>query len=250
MTAAPPDAAEERRALLVTGASGGIGGALCRLAAADGWRVLAGYRGNRDAAEALAASLPDAAAVRLPLDDAGAVEAAVGGLADEPVAALALCGAPPPPVRSFAKTTAEDMRAQFEASVVGTHALLRAAWRTWLRPRAGGTAVAVLTEALGPPAAPHMAAYVAAKAGLAGLLEAAAAELGRGGLSVGAVHPGYTETAMLRAFDPLILDRARADRPDDRFPGPETAAAALLAILRDPPPPGRVRHVRAEEVPA
>jgi 3-oxoacyl-[acyl-carrier protein] reductase len=242
-------APEERRALLVTGASGGIGGALARMASADGWRVLAGYRASREAAEALAASLPHAAAVRLPLDDPGGIEEAVRALAGEPVAALALCGAPPPPVKSFAKTGADDLRAQFEAAVVGTHALLRAAWLTWLRRRGGGTAVAVLTEALGPPAAPHMAAYVSAKAGLSGLLEAAAAELGRGGLSVGAVHPGYTETAMLGAFDPLVLDRARAQRPDGRFAGPETAAAALLAILRDPPPPGRVRHVRAEEVP-
>jgi len=209
--------------------------------------VLVGYNTGRDRAEALCADIGHARPVHLPLADTAGLDAGLASAADEPVAAVALCAAPPPPVLSFLKTGPDQFRAQFEAAVVGNHRILAGAWRQWLKPRSGGHVLAVLTAALGPPAAPHMCAYITAKSALLGLLEAAVAELGRAGLRVTAASPGYTETAMLAAFNPLLLERARATHPGGRFPSADTVAAFLMDQLRAPPEPGTLRHVRVPD---
>lgn len=239
-----------RRTLIVTGATGGIGAALARRAAGDGWDVVLGWHGRREAAERLARSIADAAgrhalAVRLPLDEperlaAGLDEVEAAGL---PVRALALCAAPAPDIGPFARVPAERLRAQFEAAVVGNHRLIAECWRRFFRREGGGHVVAVLTAALGPPATPHMASYVAAKGALAALLEAAAAELGPAGLRVAQASPGHVETAMLAAFDPRMLDRARERAPGGRFLRPDEVAAALADSLAQPPEPGRVHPI-------
>ena len=120
------------------------------------------------------------------------------------------------------------------------------AWKRCFRARGGGQVLAVLSAAQGPPAAPHMAAYVAAKNGLEGLLNAAIAELGRGGLRIGVVRPGYVETPMLEAFEPLLLERARASMPDQRFIRPETVAEALMRGLANPGSAGGIAELPLE----
>lgn len=232
-----PDAAAAGLSLIVTGGSSGIGAVLCRLAAAHGWNIWIGYGKGADRAQRLADELTaqgkSARAIALPLDDPARLREAVAAIAeqDQAVAALALCAAPAPDVASLLKLTAEHFRRQYEAAVIGNHALLTETWRRCFRARGGGQVVAVLSAAQGPPATPHMSSYIAAKNGLEGLLNAAAAELGRGGLRIGVVRPGYVETPMLRAFEPLLLERARAGRT---FLPPETVAEALLRGLTHP----------------
>src|SRR3546814_8824222 len=85
-----------------------------------------------------------------------------------------------------------------------------------------------------------MAAYNAAKNGLGGLLNAAAAELGCGGLRIGIVRPGYVETPMLQAFEPLLLERARGGKS---FLQPETVAQAMLRGLTHPGTAGVVAEL-------
>lgn len=106
--------------------------------------------------------------------------------------------------------------------------------------------LAVLTAALGPPAARHMAAYVAQKAALKGLLDAAAAELGPAGLRVSTVSPGYVETPMLDAFDPRLLERVRAEA-GGAFLSAEQVGHALFGALQAPPPAGVVQDISLKE---
>lgn len=229
-----PDAPATRPSLIVTGGSSGIGAALCRLAAARNWQVWIGYGKGTERARALAEELTaqgqSARPVALPLDDPEQLRDAVAHIAhqDEAVSALALCAAPAPEVASLLKLTPEHFRRQYEAAVIGNHVLLTEIWRRCFRARGGGQVVAVLSAAQGPPAAPHMAAYIAAKNGLEGLLNAAAAELGRAGLRIGVVRPGYVETPMLQAFEPLLLERARSAKS---FLRPEMVAETLLRGL-------------------
>jgi 3-oxoacyl-[acyl-carrier protein] reductase len=154
-----------------------------------------------------------------------------------------LCGSPAPDVGSFTRLTAEQLRRQLDCAVVGNHTLAVELWRHCFRARHGGHLLAVLSAAQGgqrgePRAAPHMAGYVAAKGGLEALLRAAAAELGRAGLRISVIRPGYVETPMLAAFEPRLLERARSAAPGGRFLGPADVAAALMRGLQRPPEPG------------
>lgn len=238
-----------RPALVVTGGSSGIGAALCRSAAREGWRVWIGYATGRERAERIAGALSaegaEVAAVALPLHQPVRLLAGVARIAAGPCLpeAVALCGAPAPDVASLLKLRPEHFRRQLECAVTGNHVLIAELWRRCFRPRGGGTVLAVLSAAQGPSAASHMAAYVAAKGGLEALLHAAAAELGRAGLRVGVVRPGYVETPMLGAFEPLLLERARGASPGRRFLRPEAVADALLRGLRNPSPPGHVAEL-------
>lgn len=247
-----PDAPAAKPSLIVTGGSSGIGAALCRLAALHGWPVWIGYNTGAERAQSLADKLTAAGGsarpVALPLDNPEQLRNAVAQIAgqDSAVSALALCAAPAPDVASLLKLTPDHFRRQYEAAVIGNHALLTETWKRCFRARGGGQVLAVLSAAQGPPTAPHMAAYVAAKNGLEGLLNAAIAELGRGGLRIGVVRPGYVETPMLQAFEPLLLERARASTPDQRFIRPETVAEALMRGLANPGSAGGITELPLE----
>lgn len=222
--------------VLVTGGSGGVGAALCRQVAQAGWKVWVGYGGGADRAEALAGAIRQAggwaSALHVPMTDPDGIREAVTALtADAPADAVVLCAAAPPHVAPFFKQTPEQLRTQLEVNVVGNQVLLAELWRRCFRPRGGGQVVGVLTTALGPPAAPHMAGYVAAKGALAALLEAARAELGPAGLRVDSVSPGFIETPMLDAFPALFIDRARAAAPGGRFLTPEEVAGMVMEKL-------------------
>jgi len=89
---------------------------------------------------------------------------------------------------------------------------------------------------------PYVAPYVAAKHGVVGLMRALAAETARSGVTVNAVCPGFTETALLDASIKTIAaktGRSAADaraalaNPQGRFVTPEEVAAAVLWLVSD-----------------
>lgn len=231
--------------LVITGGSSGIGAALATAAAAQGISVTIGHDSGQERAEALRdrimASGGRASVAHLPLHHPATLVDNLRRLsADVTPDALVLCGWPAPLVVSFTRQMPDDILLQC-AAVAGSHAAIAAAWRLWWRKRRAGHVVAVLTSALGPPAAPHMAGYVAAKGGLRSLLDAAAAELGPAGLRISTVSPGFIETGMLKSFDSRLMDRARAAMPGGRFLVPAEVAEVMLGAIRHPPEPGVVK---------
>ncbi len=206
------------RAAVVTGAARGIGAATLVALAREGWAVLAvdsctddptlGYRmaTQADLTEALAAARAAAigkdrvACIVADVRDAGAMAAAVadaerrwGGL-DAAIACAGVVGGGTPHWESSAATE----RTVLDVNLGGVLNLARAAVPALLRrpaPRAGrflAVASAAATEGL-----PNLAAYCAAKAGVAGLIRALAVELAGTGVTANAVSPGSTDTAML-----------------------------------------------------
>jgi NAD(P)-dependent dehydrogenase (short-subunit alcohol dehydrogenase family) len=100
--------------------------------------------------------------------------------------------------RPFAEVTAEEWDLQVDSDLRGAFLCAREAFR--LMREAGGAMVFVssLSGVAGAEKFPGMAAYVAAKSGLAGLGEALAVEGRELGIRVNVVSPGAVDTDMLR----------------------------------------------------
>jgi 3-oxoacyl-[acyl-carrier protein] reductase len=186
------------RRWLVTGASGGIGSAIARAAAAGGARVALVARGEQ--VEALAASLPGAVAVRADVvADAEAIVAracdALGGL-DVLVnnAGLHRGG-------RIEKLDPEDFDAAVDVNLRAPFRLCRAAA---VRMEAG-SAIVNVGSVVGFRGFPGDAPYAASKMGAVGLTYVLAMELARRGITANVVVPGFVETAMTAG----LSDRAR-----------------------------------------
>jgi 3-oxoacyl-[acyl-carrier protein] reductase len=230
-------AADSGRAVLVTGASRGIGAAVARAFAGAGDRVAVHYGARRDAAEAVARDLPgsghvvvgadlaDADAVRRVVDEAAA---GLGGL--DVLVNNAGVFDPPHPI---AETTYEEWRDAWERTLAIN--LVGPANASWCAVRhmvrgGGGRIVNVASRGAfrGEPRHP---AYGASKAGLVALGQSLARALGPHGIAVTAVAPGFTETDM--AADALAGEKGaarRAESPLGRVATAEEVAAAVLFL--------------------
>jgi NAD(P)-dependent dehydrogenase (short-subunit alcohol dehydrogenase family) len=224
------------RVALVTGAARGIGAATVTALAASGWRVVAADRcaddpalpyplGSRDELDRVAASACAAAgdqtvvAVQADTRDAGALTAAVG-LAEDRWGGL------------------DAAIAVLDIDLGGVLALARVAVPALLRrpePRHGrflAVASAAATRGL-----PMLAAYCAAKAGVAGFIRALAAELGGTGVTANAVSPGSTATPMLdesaRIYGLADAGAFAAQQPLGRLLDPAEVAAVLAFLAGD-----------------
>jgi 3-oxoacyl-[acyl-carrier protein] reductase len=75
--------------------------------------------------------------------------------------------------------------------------------------------------------------YVASKAGVIGMTKVWARELGRFGIRVNAVAPGFTATEMVRAMPPKVLEGMQARTPLGRMGEPRDIANAYLFLASD-----------------
>jgi NAD(P)-dependent dehydrogenase (short-subunit alcohol dehydrogenase family) len=222
------------RAVLVTGASRGIGAAVARAFAGTGARVAVHYGARRERADAVAAGLPgsghvvvggdmaDAGAVRRMVDEAAAE---LGGL-DVLVNNAGIFER-----HAIEETTYEDWQRAWERTVaVNLLGPANACWCAVRHLSRGGRIVNVSSRGAfrGEPEHP---AYGASKAGLIALGQSLARALGPRGIAVTAVAPGFVETDM--AAEALAGERGarrRAESPLGRVATAEEVAAAVLFL--------------------
>ncbi|MBH0238035.1 SDR family oxidoreductase [Methylobrevis albus] len=194
MTATP-----DRRVILITGASSGIGFAAARDMAARGWRVFATARTEEDRAKL--ALLPGVEPVHLDYADpasiaacAETVLAATGGRID----ALFNNGAYGQPGAVEDLPTAA-LKAQFEVNVFGWHDLTCRVLPA-MRARGGGRIVQC-SSILGFIALKYRGAYIASKHAVEGLTDTLRLEVRGAGIHVSSIRPGpiatrFVETSM------------------------------------------------------
>jgi 3-oxoacyl-[acyl-carrier protein] reductase len=188
------------RLALVTGASGGIGGAIARALSAQGARVA--VSGTR--ADALAALVQElgatAHALACDLADPAAVDALVA-------AAEAAAGAPLDILVSNAGVTRDGllmrMRDEDWASVQKINLesyfrLSRAALRGMMRRRSGR--IIGITSVVGVTGNAGQTNYAASKAGMIGFSKALAQEVASRGVTVNCIAPGFIESPMTAAL--------------------------------------------------
>jgi SDR family mycofactocin-dependent oxidoreductase len=246
-----PVSPRQHRVALVTGAARGIGAATVAALAADGWRVVATDRcaddpalpyalGTRAGLDQVAADPDRVVAVEADVRDPAALAAAValaeqrwGGLD----AAVAVAGVIAGGVPAWQVPAARE-QAVLDTDLGGVLNLARVAVPALLRrpaPRSGRfLAVASAAAARGLP---MLAAYCAAKAGVAGFIRALAVELGGTGITANAVSPGSTSTPILdesaRLYDLPGAESFAAQQPLGRLLRP-AEVAAVLAFLAGP----------------
>ncbi len=217
------------KAALVTGASGGIGGAIARTLHGAGATVA--LSGTRTAPlEALAAELGARAHV-LPCDlsDASAVEAL-------PKAATAAMGAVDILVNNagitrdqlFMRMSDADWDAVIAVNLTSVMRLSRGVLRGMMKARWGR--IVNVSSIVGVTGNPGQANYVAAKAGVIGLSKSLAQEVASRGITVNCVAPGFIATAMTEALNDEQKARIGAQIPAGRMGAPEEIAAAALYL--------------------
>ncbi|MFP3471637.1 SDR family oxidoreductase, partial [Micrococcus sp. SIMBA_144] len=75
--------------------------------------------------------------------------------------------------------------------------------------------------------------YAATKAAVVGMTKTWAKELGRKGINVNAVAPGFTETGMVAAVPEKVIDQMKAMIPLGRLGRPDDIAKAYLYLASD-----------------
>ena len=217
---------------LVTGASGGIGGAIAEALHRQGAAVaLSGRRA--DALDALAARLGEGAhAVPCDLADRAA-------LAALPERAAEAAGAPAILVHCGGITRDglalrmkdEDWQEVLDVNLSAGFVLARACLRGMLRQRWGR--LIFITSVVGTTGNAGQANYAASKAGLAGMVKALAAEAAARGVTANCVAPGFIETAMTDALADAQKEALLATIPAGRFGEGSDVAAACVYLASE-----------------
>ncbi len=218
---------------LVTGGSRGIGAAVARGLAADGWPVAVGFRSGAEQAQGVVEEIRAAGGRAEPVQGDVADPETPARLVDDAEAAL---GAPLLVLVNNAGVRADGLSPQLsdddwstvlETNLTATFRLTRRALRPMMRARFGR--IVNVSSIVGLKANPGQANYAAAKAGVVGLTKTVAAEVARRGVTVNAVAPGFIETDMTADLGDELVKLI----PARRIGRPEEVAAAVRFLCSE-----------------
>jgi 3-oxoacyl-[acyl-carrier protein] reductase len=220
------------RTALVTGASGGIGGAIAKALHAQGATVaLSGTR--REALEQAAAELGDRAHV-LPCDlgDPAATEALVKD-AEAALGKLDILVNNAGLTRDNISMRMKDEEWQkvLDVNLTAGFRLARAAMRGMMKRRFGR--IIGITSVVGVTGNAGQVNYAAAKAGMIGMTKSLAQELASRAITVNTVAPGFIETAMTDALNEEQRARILSTVPAGKLGSGADIAGAVVYLASD-----------------
>lgn len=217
---------------LITGASGGIGGAIAKALHAAGASVaISGTR--MEALEALNAELGGSAKIlTCNLSDAAAVdalpgqaEAALGGLD------ILVCNAGVTKDTLAMRMKDEDWQSVIDINLTATFRLNRAVLKPFMKQRSGRIInIASVVAVMGNPG---QANYCASKAGMIGMSKSLAQEVASRGITVNCVAPGFIKTPMTEKLNEEQQKRITDNIPAARFGLPEDIAGGVVFLAGD-----------------
>lgn len=221
----------EHPVALVTGASGGLGGAIAAELDARGCRVALHYHSSSDEARALQDKFQhqsllvqgDVASWESVTEFHEQVRSELGDV-DVLVSNAA--------VRNdslMAMQSPASWRQVIDTNLIGTFHVCRAVLPRMLKCRWGRIVNVVSPSGL--IATPGQTAYSASKAGMIGLTRTLAAECGRRGVTVNALSPGFMETRLTASASQRFKDTMVENLPVPRFTTPEEVAGSISLFL-------------------
>ncbi len=220
------------RCALVTGASGGIGGAIAKALHQAGAKLA--ISGTRlDALEALAGELGGGVQV-LPCNLADpAATAALAGQAEEALGQLDILVNNAGLTRDnlSMRMKDEDWALVLEVNLTAGFRLARGAMRGMMKRRWGR--IVGITSIVGVTGNPGQANYAASKAGMIGMSKSLAQEIANRGITVNCVAPGFILTAMTDALDENQRERLLGAIPTGRLGLPEDIAAGVVFLASE-----------------
>ncbi|MGR9172298.1 SDR family oxidoreductase [Rhizobium sp. KDH_Rht_773_N] len=222
----------DMKTAIVTGASRGIGAAIARRLAADGFRTIVNYAADAAAAGAVVAAIAaeggHALALRADVSDAGAVaDLFARGEAEFGTVDVLVNNAGVTAFGPLAEVRDEDYNRLVAVNLTGTFNGMREGAR---RMAEGGRIVNLSTSIIGHYS-PGNAVYTATKAAVEAMTHILAKELGPRGITVNAVAPGPVATELLLAGrPPEVIERLTSEIPLGRLGQPEDIAR-IVAFL-------------------
>ncbi|HKY89686.1 MAG TPA: SDR family NAD(P)-dependent oxidoreductase [Nevskiaceae bacterium] len=248
---------DNQRAILVSGAAGGIGTAGCRQLAEAGFTVFAGALGDAEV-QGLRSVHPNVKPVHLDVTKSETLASAVASVSE------ALQGAPLygcwsnagiMRISAFQNLAVADIRQVLDVNLAGAMLFLHAALPLLER---GRSRVVITGSATGMLAGPAVSVYTATKWGLEGFADALRIELGRVGITLSLIQPGLVATPMATAATPSVdrllagmsaedrrdyetLVRTIADTSAKASTPPEKVAAAVVDAFTSARPRTRYR---------
>jgi 3-oxoacyl-[acyl-carrier protein] reductase len=218
---------------LVTGASRGIGAAIARALADDGWAVGVNFRSDATAADAVVRGI----------EAGGGRAVALQGDVTDPAAPDRLFellestyGCPVLVLVNNAGVSADDLTPSMsdeawsrviDTDLTAAFRFTRRALKPMMRARSGR--IVNVSSVVGLRANPGQANYAAAKAGLIAFTRTAAVEVARRGITINAVAPGWIDTDMTADVSEDLL----AQVPARRAGTPDEVAACVRFLASD-----------------
>jgi len=223
---------KQQQVAIVTGASRGIGAAIAQRLAKDGYAVVVNYAGNVAEADKVVAAIGADGGTAIAVQADVADPAAVRALFDAAIAQLGRvdvlvnnAGIMPPGLPpQLADTDDQTFDRLFSVNVKGSFNTMREAAG---KLRHGGRIINFSTSVIGL-ALPGYAVYAATKGAIEVMTNILAKELRGKNITVNAVAPGPTATALyLEGKAPEVIERAAKAPPLERLGQPEDIAAAV-----------------------
>ncbi|MCI5048714.1 MAG: 3-oxoacyl-[acyl-carrier-protein] reductase [Rickettsiales bacterium] len=221
----------EGKKALVTGATGGIGGAVAHaLKKAGAELVVSGTR--QEKLDELVKELGGATAIACNLKDLAQVDElpakaseALGGLD------IIVCNAGVTKDNLAMRMKEDEWQDVIDINLTATHRLNKAVLRGMMKQKHGRIInVASVVAVMGNPGQTN---YCASKAGMIGMSKSLAAEVASRGITVNCVAPGFIKTAMTDALNEDQQTRITANIPSGRFGLPEDIASSVVFLASD-----------------
>ncbi len=219
------------KTVLITGGSRGIGAAIARRFAKEGYRVIVNYNKSEREAAALASELgglaigADVGDPRRVEDMAAEIIEKFGGV-DVIVnnAGISYIGL-------FTDMSEEQWQRIVDVNLGGPFRITKSLIKPMIARKSG--CVINISSMWGQVGASCEAAYSASKAGLIGLTKALAKELGPSGISVNCIAPGVIKTDMNKGLDGETLKNLVEETPLMKLGTPEDVAEAACFLAEN-----------------
>lgn len=217
---------------LVTGASGGIGGAIARKLHAQGATVSLAGR-NQASLNALSGELGERSHVIVgDLADSDATDAMLAA-ADEAMSGVDILvnNAGLNRDNLAMRLKDDDWQRVLDVNLTASFRLSRAVLRGMMKSRWGR--IINITSIVGTTGNPGQANYAASKAGAVGMSKALAAEVATRGITVNCIAPGFIETPMTESLGEDQTEKLLGAIPAARLGSPEDVAACAVFLASD-----------------